>query len=93
MLVFFDAELGEAIGIHVAFGKEAKIFGVVPDKWVRQFAHRIELEYDGNTHPIEAGFVRGLSKNGYGILGQKGFFDQVESITFEAKKAVFGIIP
>ena len=90
---FFDAELGQILGIDIVSGVKGRIYGVVPDKWVAQHSHPITIQYDGCTYDVEAGFVAGLSRHGYGILGQRGFFDQVEAITFEAKKAVFEIIP
>lgn len=90
---FFDAELGEAIGLTIPSGRPGKIYGVVPGKWERQYAHPVAIEFSGHSYSIEAGFMRNLSKHGYGILGQTGFFDQVESIVFEKKKGVFEIIP
>ena len=89
---FFDAELGETIGLQLSKGKEGKIYGVVPGKWERQYAHDIEIEFLGKKSRISAGFMHGLSKHGYGILGQSGFFDQVEAVIFEKKKGVFEIV-
>ena len=66
---FFDAELGQALGIDVPTGRKGKIYGVVPDKWVPQYAHLVIIEYMGRTYSSEVGFVAGLSKHGYGILG------------------------
>ena len=90
---FFDAELGEALGIHVASGTPGKVFGVVPGRWERQYTHPILIEFMGKSYGVHAGFMRGLSKHGYGILGQSGFFDQVQSVTFEKSKGVFEIVP
>lgn len=90
---FFDAELGEVLGIDIPSGDRGKVYGVVPGKWEMHYSHPVIIEFMGKKYGIHAGFIRGLSKHGYGILGQKGFFDQVESVTFEAKKGVFEIIP
>lgn len=89
---FFDADLGEALGIDIAAGDAGKIYGVVPGKWERQYTHPVIIECMGKSFAIRAGFMRGLSKHGYGILGQSGFFDQVQSVTFEKQKGVFEII-
>jgi hypothetical protein len=83
---FFDAELGEAIGLKVRTGTHGKVFGVVPHKREVTYKHPIVIEVLGKRYPIEAGFVYGLSRHGYGILGQSGFFDQVAAVTFEKKK-------
>ena len=89
---FFDYEYGEAIGLDVSRGKEGRVYGVIPGKWERQYSHNIVIEIGGKPHTITAGFMRGLSKHGYGILGQAGFFDQVEAVIFEKNKGVFEII-
>ncbi len=89
---FFDADLGTAIGLDVPKGIEGKIYGVVPGKWERQYMHDIEIEFLGKRVKAQAGFMRGLSKHGYGILGQSGFFDNVEAVVFEKNKGVFEII-
>lgn len=89
---FFDYEYAEAIGLDVRKGKEGKIMGVVPGKWVTQYIHEIHIKFIGKRVTIEAGFVPGLSKHGFGILGQNGFFDQVQSVTFEKQKGVFEVV-
>ena len=89
---FFDSEIGEALGIDTSSGAESKLMGIAPGKWVKQFIHSVTLEYSGHAFSVKVGFVSGLSKHGFGILGQSGFFDQVEAITFEKKKGVFEII-
>lgn len=88
---FFDIEYAKALGLKIPCERTGKIFGVVPDKWVTQYIHRVFLTFDGHQYDVEVGFIRGLSKNGYGILGQNGFFDQVKSITFA--KGEIEIIP
>ncbi|MEK7155321.1 MAG: hypothetical protein AAB734_00405, partial [Patescibacteria group bacterium] len=77
--------------IDIASGDPGKIYGVVPGKWERQYSHPIIIEFGGKSFPIRAGFMRGLSKHGYGILGQAGFFDQVQSVNFRKKDGFFDI--
>jgi hypothetical protein len=89
---FFDAEFGHAIGLKVRTGEHGKVYGVVPGKWEVQYRHQIVIEVIGKKYTIEAGFMYGLSRNGYGIPGQAGFFDQVQAVTFERKRGVFEII-
>lgn len=89
---FFDAETGEAIGLDVKAGREGKIYGVVPGKWIQQYCHDVEIGFSGRTFKVNAGFVYGLNHHGYGILGQSGFFDQVSSVIFEKQKGVFEVV-
>ncbi len=80
---FFDVEYAAAIGLQVTAGKLGKVYGVIPDKWGQQYIHRVFIVFDGVQFEANVGFMRGLSKHGYGILGQNGFFDRVKSIKFE----------
>jgi hypothetical protein len=90
---FFDAELAIVLGIKkVGDGKRVRVYGAVPGKWEFAFQHPIEIEAEGKRFAIEAGFMRGLSHHGFGILGQRGFFDQVQAVTFEKKKGVFEVV-
>jgi Transposase DDE domain len=59
---------------------------------IAYYRHQITVDVFGTKFPIEAGFMYGLSRNGYGILGQAGFFDQVKAVTFERKKGVFEVV-
>ena len=89
---FFDAEVGRSLGIEIEKGRVANVHGVVPGKWQPAYQHQVRLRFLGTDVVITAGFMFGLSKHGYGILGQRGFFDQVESVTFDRKKGIFGVV-
>ena len=71
----FHAEIGEHLGIDVNKGKRLKFFGVTGDKQVAYF-HKIKIEVGGHEKECYCGFSHELNKMPYGILGQKGFFDQ-----------------
>lgn len=88
---FFDAEIGEALGIDISTGDAGEVRGVVPGKWVRQYAHPVILKFGEKSFAIRAGFVHGLSRHGYGILGQNGFFDQVKLVSFQKQKGIFSV--
>lgn len=89
---FFDAEIGESIGLTIKDGSKGELTGVVPGKRVIHYAHEVYLEVQGKSYFVKVGFVYGLYRHGYGILGQNGFFDSVTSVIFEKQKGVFEVI-
>lgn len=86
-LCLFDAELGEYLGIEVKAGKKREVFGV-GGKASIYYLNKITVEVGGWSFEIEAGFMFGVSGNQlrYGVLGQRGFFDQFKSINFDYNK-------
>lgn len=71
----FDAEVGEYLGINVRSGSK-EVFGGVQEKGgAVAFFHEITLSVGGYDVKTLAGFSYDIAKYGYGLLGQKGFFD------------------
>jgi hypothetical protein len=75
-LCIFDAEIGEALGINVKSGSPKEVFGVGGKASVF-FIHKVEIEVGGWTYKIDAGFMPDVAGRvmPYGIVGQKGFFE------------------
>jgi hypothetical protein len=73
-------------------GSNARIPAAPMAPTISAAQHLVELGDDGAHYQIEAGLMRGLSRHGYGILGQSGFFNRVKSVTFEKQKGVFEIV-
>ena len=75
-LCIFNAEIGEAIGIDVKKGTPKEVFGVGGKASVF-FLHKVDIEVGGWTYKIEAGFMPDVAGRviPYGIVGQKGFFE------------------
>ena len=82
----FDAEFGEALGIVIKSGNKRQLHGVIEGKTQPYWMHDIEIEVGGWPHKISAGFMYKLARNGYGVLGRAGFFDQFKSIKFEHRR-------
>ena len=81
----FDAEIGEAIGIDIKSGA-IEIFGGIQDRaGASAYFHEISVEVGGTIYKTIAGFSYDIAKHGYGILGQKGFFD-LFSVKFDYSK-------
>lgn len=82
----FDAEIGEYIGIDIKSGVK-EIFGGVQELGKAEaFLHKINLNIGGWDYKATVGFSYDIAKHGFGILGQKGFFD-LFSIKFDFMKA------
>lgn len=81
----FDAGLGEYLGINITSGMEIQFGGIQSLGGAKAYIHKITLEIGGHEFKTEIGFSYDISKNGYGILGQKGFFD-LFSVKFDLQK-------
>jgi len=71
----FDAEIGEYLGIDIKSGVK-EIFGGIQEKGEScAFLHKVVLNIGGWDYGATIGFSYDIAKYGFGILGQKGFFD------------------
>lgn len=71
----FDAEIGEYLGIDVKSGTK-EIFGGIQKKGgAEAFLHEVTLNIGGWDYKNTVGFSYDIAEHGFGILGQKGFFD------------------
>lgn len=71
----FDAEIGEYLGIDIKSGKK-EIFGGIQEKGgAKAFLHEVILDIGGWNYKTIVGFSYDIAMHGFGILGQKGFFD------------------
>lgn len=74
----FDAEIAEYLGIDVRSGHR-EIFGGVQERGgAEAFFHEVTLNIGGWDYQTTVGFSYDIAKHGYGLLGQKGFFDIFE---------------
>src|SRR3989338_8388511 len=71
----FSAEIGEILGINVESGKKCLVGGITEGEKQFYYIHPIVIQVGGWPYNIEAGFMPTISRLGYGVLGQKGFFD------------------
>jgi hypothetical protein len=73
-ICLFDAQIAEILGIDVADGENQQVGGIVgtPETY---YIHQVKIKVGGWVHSIRAGFLPGISKFGYGVVGQNGFFD------------------
>ena len=81
----FDAGLGEYLGLDLKSGMEVEFGGIQSLGGAKAYIHKVILEIGGHEFRTEVGFSYDISKNGYGILGQKGFFD-TSVVKFDLEK-------
>lgn len=71
----FDGEVGEHLGIDIRSGTR-EVFGGVQEKGgAEAFFHKVTLNVGGWDYNAIIGFSYDIAKHGFGILGQKGFFE------------------
>lgn len=81
----FDAEIGIALGIDIYLGIREVFGGVQEAGAAEAFLHEVVLNVGGQNHKTMVGFSYDIAKYGYGILGQKGFFD-IFIVKFDLQK-------
>lgn len=74
----FNGEIGELLGFDVRSGKREGFSGIQQAGIAEVFIHKVILVVGGWDYEAAIGFSYDISKSGYGILGQKGFFDRFE---------------
>ncbi len=71
----FDAAIGETLGLDVRSGKAERFGGIQEAGASSAYFHEITLVIGGWKYRTTVGLSYDIAKHGYGILGQKGFFD------------------
>ena len=87
----FNAEIGELLGIDIRSGKKVKFSGIAGEPF-EVYLHNLTIEVGGWHYKIVVGFSYGISPYGFGILGQKGFFDLFR-VKFIFSKGIIEITP
>lgn len=70
----FDAQIAKILKVNLKKGKEQKVSGItgIAESY---YIHPVTVTVGGWEYKIEAGFLPAIGKFGYGVVGQKGFFD------------------
>lgn len=71
----FDGQIGEYLGLDVRAGRREVFGGIQERGGAEAFLHNISISIGGWKYGIDAGFSYDIAQHGFGILGQKGFFD------------------
>jgi len=81
----FHAEIGEYLGLDIRSGKLESFGGVQAAARAEAFIHEVSVNVGGWNYKINAGFSYDVAKYGYGLLGQKSFFD-IFTVKFDLVK-------
>lgn len=71
----FEAGIGQALGLKVEDGEPINFGGIQEAGLAKAYLHEITIIVGGWKYKILAGFSHNIAKDGYDIVGQKGFFD------------------
>jgi hypothetical protein len=71
----FDAEIGEYLNINIRTGNKEPFGGIQEMGIAEAFLHQVTINIGGWHYKTIVGFTYDIAKYGFGILGQKGFFD------------------
>lgn len=80
----FDAQIAEILKIDLKKGREQKVSGItgIVESY---YIHPVSIAIGGWKYKIEVGFLPNIGRFGYGVVGQKGFFD-IFVVKFDLKK-------
>ncbi|HEX9722007.1 MAG TPA: hypothetical protein VGA53_01960 [Candidatus Paceibacterota bacterium] len=91
----FEAGIGEALEVDVVSGRKIVFSGIQEAGGAQAYLHEVTIVVGGWEYKTTVGFSYDIGGDGYGILGQKGFFDMFavkfdylkEEIELKEKKA------
>ena len=82
----FHSDIGEYLGLDISSGPKEYFGGIEETGGAVAYLHKIKLIIGGQELETLVGFSADIAKYGFGILGQKGFFDyQVGDIELKLK--------
>ncbi len=71
----FSSELAYRLGIDLTKGDKGEVAGIT-GKSSSFYYHNIDIKVGGNLlRNVRVGFLKDIGEYGYGIVGQRGFFD------------------
>ena len=74
-LSIIDGVVGDFLGLDVRSGDREVFGGVQETAPAEAFLHRVKINIGGHDYETKIGFSYDIAKHGFGLLGQKGFFD------------------
>ena len=88
----FHAALTPMLGINLKLGEKQLVGGIIFGQMEPYWIHTVNIVVGGYRHEnIKVGF-KNLSTEGYGVVGQNGFFD-LYIIKFDLKKGEIELKP
>ena len=86
-----NAEIADLLGLDVTSGRKGQVRGVTgkPEPF---YTHDVTLVVGGHKTVVPISFAEKVGQDGYGILGQKGFFTDYR-VTFDYLKEEIQVVP
>ena len=84
-------ELAEPLGIIAESGRKATVSGITGEG-LPYYIHDVTIHIGGWPYEVEMGFMPEMPPFGYGVVGQRGFFEHFK-ITFNHRKAEIELKP
>lgn len=85
-----NGDIGDYLGLQVKKGMLIEFGGIQGGsaKIAKAYIHEVKIEVGGNEFTTKIGFTYDIDKRaGYGVLGQKGFFDLfIVKFDFQAER-------
>lgn len=90
-LCIFDAQIGELLGIDIVSGEKQMASGItgVAEPY---YLHTVDAEVGGWPFRMKVGFLPNIARLGYGVVGQKGFFN-IFVVKFDFLKEEVELMP
>jgi hypothetical protein len=81
----FDAQTARILGLDLESGAVEKVSGIAGQE-EKYYGHHMDLRIGGHLFKnVEVGFLERIGTFGYGVVGQKGFFD-LFAVKFDLRK-------
>lgn len=87
----FDSQIGEILGINLESGEKRVVAGITGVK-ESYYVHLVTIMVGGWPHDVKVGFLPNIARLGYGVVGQKGFFD-IFTVKFDLLKEEIELKP
>jgi Aspartyl protease len=85
------AEIGELLGIDVGSGRRSDVGGITGGG-MPFFVHTVTMRVGGWEYEVPVGFLPSMPALGYGVVGQRGFFDLFK-VTFDRRRGEIELKP
>ncbi len=73
-ICIFDAQIADILNIDLKKGQRKEVAGIT-GKIEFYYLYPVVMNLAGKKHQIEVGFLPNIASLGYGVVGQRGFFD------------------
>lgn len=85
------SELAQPLGIDVESGRKEYVNGITGGG-LPYYVHQVTIKIGGWPYTVEMGFMLDMPPFGYGVVGQRGFFEHFK-VVFDRQRAEIELKP